>query len=50
MAGIEREVTDLHSQVVRTLCATWKVDRAPIDVIGFHGPTIKHEPQQGRTL
>jgi anhydro-N-acetylmuramic acid kinase len=49
VASIEREITDLHSEAVRTLCATRKVDLATIDVIGFHGQTIKHEPQEGRT-
>jgi len=46
---IEREVTDLHSQAVRAFCAENKIDLATVDVIGFHGQTIKHEPQQGRT-
>ena len=46
---VEHEVTDLHSQAVRALCAANQIDLATVDVIGFHGQTIKHEPNQGRT-
>ena len=46
---IEREVTDSHSHAVRVFCAEKKIDLAIVDVIGFHGQTIKHEPQHGRT-
>jgi anhydro-N-acetylmuramic acid kinase len=49
IAGIEREVTDLQSQAVLTLCASQNVQLSTVDVIGFHGQTIKHEPQEGRT-
>jgi anhydro-N-acetylmuramic acid kinase len=49
VASIEREVTDLQCQAVLTLCASRNVDLGTIDVIGFHGQTIKHEPQEGRT-
>jgi anhydro-N-acetylmuramic acid kinase len=49
VASIEREVTDLQCQAVLTLCASRNVELSTIDVIGFHGQTIKHEPQEGRT-
>jgi anhydro-N-acetylmuramic acid kinase len=49
VTGIEREVTDLHCQAVQVLCSSHNVDLATIDVIGFHGQTILHEPQEGRT-
>ena len=49
VSTIEQKVTDLHTQAVRTFCADMKIDLANVDVIGFHGQTIKHEPQRGRT-
>ena len=49
LLGIEQDVTDLQCQAVRELCKTSGVDLATIDVIGFHGQTIRHEPQAGKT-
>src|SRR5271170_4118875 len=49
MSSVEREVTDLHCQAVRSLCASRSINLATIDVIGFHGQTILHAPQEGRT-
>jgi anhydro-N-acetylmuramic acid kinase len=49
LGKIEQEVTDLHSQAVRAFCAEKHVDLNAVDVIGFHGQTISHEPEQGRT-
>lgn len=49
VTSIEREVTDLHCQAVWALCSSRNVDLDTIDVIGFHGQTILHEPQEGRT-
>src|ERR1700722_16072896 len=47
--SIERQVTDLHCQAVRSLCAIRNINLAAIDVIGFHGQTILHAPQERRT-
>ena len=49
MPSIERKVTDLHCRAARSLCAGQNIDLATIDVIGFHGQTILHAPQDGRT-
>jgi anhydro-N-acetylmuramic acid kinase len=49
LAAVERQVTDLHAEVVNTLCATGNIDLTSIDVIGFHGQTIKHEPEVARS-
>ena len=46
---IERQVTDLQTQAVRDLCAAEGLPIGEIDLIGFHGQTILHEPEQGRT-
>lgn len=38
---------DCHA--VRSFCASRNINLARIDVIGFHGQTILHAPQEGRT-
>ncbi|MGH6933913.1 MAG: anhydro-N-acetylmuramic acid kinase [Dongiaceae bacterium] len=49
VAEVERELTERHSQAVRSLLR--QAGRMPQDVtvIGFHGQTILHEPERGRT-
>jgi anhydro-N-acetylmuramic acid kinase len=47
--SIEREVTDLQCRAVSALCASRHIDLTTIDVIGFHGQTILHAPEEGRT-
>jgi anhydro-N-acetylmuramic acid kinase len=42
----EQQVTDLHCQAVQALCAQNNIDLSTIDVIGFHGQTVKHDPQE----
>jgi anhydro-N-acetylmuramic acid kinase len=42
----EQEVTDLHCQAVRALCVQNNIDLSTIDVIGFHGQTVKHDPRE----
>jgi anhydro-N-acetylmuramic acid kinase len=49
LADIERQVTDLQAQAVRDLCAAEGLPPGAIDLVGFHGQTILHEPQLGRT-
>jgi anhydro-N-acetylmuramic acid kinase len=46
---IEQQLTYLHCEVVRSLCTSHNIDLESIDVVGFHGQTIKHEPQKRRT-
>jgi anhydro-N-acetylmuramic acid kinase len=49
LTHIEREVTDLHARAVRTLCADAGIDLSSVDLVGFHGQTIRHEPSLRRT-
>lgn len=46
---VERVLTDLHSHAVRALSAEADLDLRSLDLVGFHGQTIKHEPAEGRT-
>ena len=47
VAEVERELTHAHAAAITTLAARHPV--APLDLVGFHGHTILHRPQEGRT-
>lgn len=49
VAGVERDMTLFHAGVVRDLLAESDVPAADVAVVGFHGHTILHRPEQGRT-
>jgi anhydro-N-acetylmuramic acid kinase len=49
LAAVEQAVTDLHAEVVQRLCAQAHLDLRCIDLVGFHGQTIQHEPEHHRT-
>jgi anhydro-N-acetylmuramic acid kinase len=49
VAAVERELTERHAQAVRDLLARQRIAPGTVDVIGFHGQTILHEPERGRT-
>lgn len=49
VAGIEREITLLHAEAVRRLLDFAGVKREEVDVIGFHGQTVLHDPEHRRT-
>lgn len=46
VAEIERDLTLRHAQAVRALLAE---DGGTVDLVGFHGQTILHRPQERRT-
>lgn len=48
IAGVERELTERHAAAVARLLAEAGRTAAEIDVVGFHGQTILHQPAQGR--
>src|SRR5215468_2259916 len=49
VAAVERELTERHAQAVRDLLKRGGIAPGGVDVIGFHGQTILHEPERGRT-
>jgi len=50
LAPLERAITERHSEAVRALIdsapATWR----DVELVGFHGQTVLHRPQQALTV
>lgn len=44
LAQAEEIVTRAHAEAVETLIAEHDIDRASLDVVGFHGQTVLHRP------
>lgn len=49
VAGVEAELTARHALAVRRLLENAGLRPAEVDVVGFHGHTIRHEPHNGIT-
>lgn len=49
VAEVERHLTELHAEAVDTLLRRAGLTAADIGVVGFHGHTILHRPDQRRT-
>ncbi len=47
--AVGEELTDLHGEAVRALLSECGLGPSDIDVIGFHGHTVFHRPEQGIT-
>lgn len=45
-----RDMTHAHIEVIRTLLNHAKLKASDIDLIGFHGQTIDHRPEEGITI
>jgi anhydro-N-acetylmuramic acid kinase len=50
LADVERELTGLHADAVAQFIDRHKLERAAIDVIGFHGHTVLHRPERRLTV
>ena len=49
VSAVEQELTLLHAKAVGRLLESAGVSAESVDVIGFHGHTIHHEPARGFT-
>ncbi len=47
--AVERELTALHIRAVARLLAEAGTRADEVDALGFHGHTVLHEPERGRT-
>lgn len=45
-AAVERELTEAHARVIQKLLQEKNLSAGDVDLIGFHGQTITHVPQE----
>jgi anhydro-N-acetylmuramic acid kinase len=50
LALADAMITDRHVEAVEAFLATDSIDRATIDLIGFHGQTVLHRPRRRLTV
>jgi anhydro-N-acetylmuramic acid kinase len=50
LAGIERELTLRHASAVRDFLVLNGLEAMSIDVVGFHGQTVLHRPDEALTV
>lgn len=50
LKGAEAFVTAVHAEAVETLLTDNRIDRASIDIVGFHGQTVIHRPERRLTV
>lgn len=50
LGAAERMVTELHAAAVDDFCRKQGINRASIDIIGFHGQTVLHSPSRRLTV
>jgi anhydro-N-acetylmuramic acid kinase len=49
LAHFEQRVTQAHIEAVRVFSRDYNIALSTVDCVGFHGQTIRHEPQLART-
>jgi anhydro-N-acetylmuramic acid kinase len=49
LAALERDLTEAHAAAVEAFLPALPAARRRIDVVGFHGHTLRHRPQERRT-
>ncbi len=50
LAEAERMITRQHAHAVEAFLAEREIDRASIDIVGFHGQTVLHRPERHLTV
>ncbi|KAB0681813.1 anhydro-N-acetylmuramic acid kinase [Aureimonas leprariae] len=50
LAELERELTDRHTEAVRRFLTVRGIEPATVGVVGFHGQTVLHRPEQALTV
>ena len=50
IAEAERVVTEVHATALNMFLDVNRIDRASIDVVGFHGQTVLHRPKEQLTV
>jgi len=50
LAAAEEALTLLHAEAVEALLAEHGIDRSAVGVVGFHGQTVLHRPEQRLTI
>ncbi|MEN3791594.1 anhydro-N-acetylmuramic acid kinase [Fulvimarina sp. MAC3] len=50
LAEIEIALTDRHADVVRRFASELGIEVSEIDLVGFHGQTVLHRPEEGVTV
>ena len=50
LAQAERLITDVHAEAVDRFLRSNKLSASDIDVVGFHGQTVLHRPDQRLTV
>jgi anhydro-N-acetylmuramic acid kinase len=50
LAAVECELTERHARAVKQFLLETGMDSQSIDVVGFHGQTVLHRPDQGLTV
>jgi anhydro-N-acetylmuramic acid kinase len=50
LAAVEAELTQLHAEAVLRFIGDRMLQPSAIDVIGFHGQTVLHDPRKGLTV